>query len=489
MRFLKYAIIGLILSLSITAHAATSWDVANEPQFFLDSTITSSQTTGIRLSAPFLNGEEVNMITTTGGVLRFRQGVKREDVYYSSASVNSSTKVVTLSGVIRDLCRGVTRAIQGCGHGQQFNKGAIVELSVDARLLNLKANVDRLNQFTASGGVSGILNGSGFLVFPKYTNTTTRLSQFGSNPVTGSVSCVIADGVCYYYFGSQWISFGSGAQVNATATIAGKSQAATLAQLQILSSTGSTGALNFITPGLFIKNGSGSVSANRPVLTGNNGALSVTVGGMGRVTHTTGAIIIGQGAGGVTGIVGTSANQVPIWDGSRWAANNISLLSDGVVVHSNFTGSSLIGISSTAQQDFDTTRYAIPANSLLTGSSIEISVRGLTRIKSGQSQTVAFFIGSTQVSSEGICGGSSTLCTFNLEGSITFPEVGHTGKMMWHIRESGMDDGITNTISASTGAVLVNTTNALILKATGTMDTSSPTINSRTIQTIYKRRN
>lgn len=323
MRLLKYAITGLFVSLAITAHAATSWDVANEPQFFLDSTITSSQTTGIRLSAPFLNGEEVNLITTTGGVLRFRQGVKREDVYYSSASVNSSTKVVTLSGVIRDLCRGVTRAIQGCGQGQQFNKGAIVELSVDARLLNLKGNLDRSNVWTASGALGTQLNGSGVLILPLYTDSATRLLQVGSNPRNGLVACDISAGTCSYRLGGQWISFGSGAQVNASITISGKAQASTATALRNLTDTGSTGALNFLTPSLSVKNGSGSTSAGKLVQTNSNGVVAVSLGGTGLRTILTGALIIGQGAGNVAVLPPGAANTVIVSDGTRWAAGSV----------------------------------------------------------------------------------------------------------------------------------------------------------------------
>lgn len=242
-RFLSAAALSLVLLASgaSKAHAITSWDVHNEPQMYLDTSISPSQTASIKIAAPILNGQTVNFTTTTGGMLRLRSGTKQEDIYFSTGSVNSSTKVITLYGVTRNVCRQYGREIRTCGNGQQFNRGSIVELSIAAQLLNWKANIDRANTFSASGAIS--FSNSGSLALPTFADITSRNQQLGATPPgPARAACVTATGACYYYIGNQWVSFGSGAQVNATQSIAGKVQLATVKDQSGAVALGSTGA-------------------------------------------------------------------------------------------------------------------------------------------------------------------------------------------------------------------------------------------------------
>lgn len=258
---------------SMSAYAATSYDVGNEVQMFLDQSMTATQTTAV-LSAPQLNGTNFVFSTTTGGVIRIRSGFAREDVRYTAATVNQTTYKVTLTGLTRNLCPQVTRAYVSCGDGRRWGKGAIVELSQDARLFNLKANIDRPNVFSASGALA--FTGSGSLEPPRFATTAERDRQLGAAPTTVKMACVTATNLCYLSTGGAWTAIGNLGNANGSEIAAGIFQAATIANLKTLTSTGSTGALNVVTVNNVIKNGTGAVSAGKVPSLGSDGVLSAS---------------------------------------------------------------------------------------------------------------------------------------------------------------------------------------------------------------------
>lgn len=204
--FLATCLSLLILSVG-GAFAATSYDVHDVPDMYLNAGITGSQTTGIQVAGPIRNGETVNFPTTSGGVLEIKQGSRVEHLYYGSATVNNTTKVVTLAGVIRDLCFNVGRTFTSCNNGRIFSKGASVRLVDDARLLNLKANVDRSNTYTASGAVQFLLSGS--LAIPTFSSTAERNQQLGANPGGPARIACVTGTACYVYVNGSWKEFGT----------------------------------------------------------------------------------------------------------------------------------------------------------------------------------------------------------------------------------------------------------------------------------------
>ncbi len=234
-----------LLILSATgAYAASSYDVTNEPTMFLRDTVGATDTT-IVLSAPQLNSADHVFGTLTGGVLRIRSGVFKEDFYYAQASVNATTYEVTLTGIIRNLCPQVTRTYVSCGNGRRWGNGAFVELIQDARLFNLKANVDRANNYTASGAAA--FYGSGSLAQPTFATTAERDRQMGATP-GGPVraACVTATGLCYDYIAGSWTARTGGSVANASTTVAGKIQIANTNAQKYRTATGSTGAQNVV---------------------------------------------------------------------------------------------------------------------------------------------------------------------------------------------------------------------------------------------------
>ena len=275
----------LLVGGGLLAHAqlSTSYEVADESQMFLDVSITATQTTGIILAAPQRNGVSITMATKTGGVLRLRQGSRLEDISYTSATVNTTTFKVTLAGVTRNICPGVFKTFVTCGAGQAFSKGAIVELTVDARLLNLKANIDRKNNFTGSGGIS--FSNSGSFTQPYFSTTAIRDTQLGTNPRRGSVSCTDDTGQCYDYLAGAWRSRSGSNIANATQSAAGKVQLATVAN-QLAKTVSDAGPV-VLQARYLTSSGGSALAASRVPIMGAAGLLSGSLLGTGTRSTTT----------------------------------------------------------------------------------------------------------------------------------------------------------------------------------------------------------
>ncbi len=277
-----------LLGVFLHARAATSYDVANESQMFLDTTITNTQTTGIVLASPQWNSVNYTFTTKTGGILRLRQGFKREDILYTSATVNATTLKITLVGVTRNICPNVFFFFVTCGNGQSFSKGATVELIQDARLFNLKANIDRVNTFTGSGMITG--TNTDQAVFRPNSVTTTQRNAF-TNVGNGDIIFNSTIGLNQYYAGGSWYSFGSGAlAVNASQTVRGIVQIAVSSDLSGAVTVGSTTAQPIAGMDLVIRRSSGAINNRNKIAATNNtgylsGSLLGSVFGSGKYLH------------------------------------------------------------------------------------------------------------------------------------------------------------------------------------------------------------
>ena len=310
-------------------HAATSYDVNNLPVMYLRTGITATQTgdgseVDIQFIAPTRNLESITIPAMSGAVFEFRDGDLVESVYSSRVIVNTSSQVVTLTGtVIRDLAWNNCNTFTGNSDGNAWRKGTEIRLADDCRLFNLKVNKDRSNVMTSSGALT--FSGSGSFAIPTFANTTARNQQLGSSPGgPARMACSTSDGVCYLYIGGAWTTIGSSTTANASITAAGKVQISTQAMLANLTDTGSTGALNVITPSLFARNGTGATSANKIPLLDSNGGIPLSMGGNGTgssVGIATGAILVFQRTSAPRPLYATSANQVIVsTDGRSWNA-------------------------------------------------------------------------------------------------------------------------------------------------------------------------
>lgn len=276
--FLGTCVTLLILSTG-AAFAAVSVDWNNLPQMYLENTIAKAQTTNIKLSVPQISGGDWIFSATSGGVLRFRtpNNSTTEDVYYSQAIVNSD-KTVTLTGsVIRHICENVSRSYISCGDGYQWTAGTIVEYTVDARNINMKANIDRRNVFTARDSIR--FSGSGSLGQPTFATTAERDRQLGSSPATGSglVACVTATSLCYDGLGGTWVARGNTGVGAATEAATGIVQLATVAHQ--LARTG-TDAGPTVLQAKNLTSSGGTVLANGRVFIASGSTLDDTALGL-----------------------------------------------------------------------------------------------------------------------------------------------------------------------------------------------------------------
>lgn len=353
-------------------HAAlsTTYDVTNEVQMNLDVSITGTQTTGIILSSPQINGINHRFATTTGGLLRIRSGNFREDITYTSATIGSDNRV-TLVGVTRNICAQYARQYISCGDGRRWGKGAIVELTVDARILNLKLNLDRRNNLTGSGQITGTGTGQAIIDLPCIT--TTQRDAFNSADVSdGQLICNSTTGTFQQRIGGAWLSIGTTGDVNATESVAGKVELATIAEQLSKGISGSAGPLvvqtQYLTSSGAVHGINGTVNASRIPILNASGALAASMGGLGRINPSSGSLLVGAGSGAVGLLRGTTTGQIPRWDNPRgvWTATGGILVNDKTVFLSATT-STATGASNITNVFARTHEYTIPAGELVAG--------------------------------------------------------------------------------------------------------------------------
>lgn len=347
--FVGLLVLSLIVNVGVKlAHAATSYNVSNEAQMFLDVSINASQTTGIIVSAPQVNGTTFTFSTTTGGLLRLRYGQYREDIYYSSASVDATTKKITLSGVIRNICPQYGTQYISCGNGRSWAKGAITELTVDARLINLKANVDRTNTFTAPQTFGSGITLTGVDEAFRLTQVTTAQRDAIASPENGMMVYNTTTGVINQYIAGSWEAIGTTGVSNASETAAGKVELATIKEMTGATIVGSTGAPVVIQARYTAFSGStttdNSAKKGYVVLLNSTGAVDVSLGGIGRTNPGSGGVLIGQGTEKVRVASPTQPNQIllstdgrnPMWGTS--VAPTTAVLNISTPVYRNDNG-------------------------------------------------------------------------------------------------------------------------------------------------------
>lgn len=327
--------LGFVAVTGALAAQTTSWDVTNSPQMYLDVSITPTQTSNIKLSSLTRNSSTAVFPTTTGGVLRIRQGFRVEDISYTSATIDSSN-VTTLVGVTRNLCWNIANSLSTCGDGQAFSKGAVVELSIDARLLNFKLNRDRANTGTGIFSLRSNQTTQPWL-FPNRVTTAQR-DAFTAGTSTAEAPIIYNStvGTMQYWNGTAWINFGSGSIVNATSVIAGKVEMATQTNLSGSVLADDSGAPLSIGTDLVIRHSSGSENArNKVVSTNNTGYLSGSLLASG--TPSKANILLGNMQWVSSGSVGLSQNVISGALIPSLGLNLVDPSGDTTVASSSFT--------------------------------------------------------------------------------------------------------------------------------------------------------
>lgn len=378
MKYLRYifgstALLGLsFIFVWNSGYAITSYNVTNEVQMYLDKTITTTTATGIVLASPKRNGSNHTFGALTGGVLRIRQGSKVEDIYYALAEVRSDN-TVNLQGVVRDLCTSSVFSYVTCGNGRQFSRGSIVELNVDQRIINLKANLDRPSRTIGSGAYICGYTGQPCL-FPGTFTTTQRDAFTYTNSNAFHLLFNSTTGTAEYYnpTTSGYSTFGSGSTVNATLTAGGKVQLTGTAGLILRTATGSTGAPNVPTADLTTMTGGLTSDYGRIPILNVSGLFNSSIGGTGTGgSLSMSGVLITNGTGAMNAVYGvTEGNVLKVDANGSWVSGAATTFSK--TVYLGASDSSGTGASSTAINDFNTHTYNIPANDLISGVAYEI---------------------------------------------------------------------------------------------------------------------
>lgn len=355
-----------------------TYDVENAPQMYLDQSISATVTSFV-IASPQRNGSNYAFATQTGGVLRIRAGSKVEDIYYASASIDSTTNKVTFSTVVRNLCTSTVETYVTCGDGFRFGRGSIVELNQDARLFNLKVNKDRANILKGSGSIRSNQTTQSHIFYNEVT--TAQRDAFTYNGESGD-SYIVANStktVMQYTMdnGASFIDFGSGAIVNATESVAGKVELGTTSEHETQTSTGSTGAATVVQTKNLSATGGSTFQWYVPIMN-VNGVLDVSTGGTGTGSLTQSGLTIANAQNQFTTLQPGANNDVVTSDGDSW----VSTAPPIIAVLTTTGSSTATGASNTTLVHIDQV-YTIPANDCVTGVSYQIKATGNLNISAG----------------------------------------------------------------------------------------------------------
>lgn len=138
---------------------------------------------------------------------------------------------------------------------KQWIDGTIVyvaALASDMLDVNTSSGWSTISSDVSFAGQTSFGNVSiyGSLKGPYYANAVARDAAIPS-PTNSQVAYLVAEGYWTDYIGGSWQQRANGATPNGSLTVAGKFQASTQAAADTPTDTGSTGALNVITPSIF----------------------------------------------------------------------------------------------------------------------------------------------------------------------------------------------------------------------------------------------
>jgi len=425
-----------------------SYDVYTLPEMYLNEGITATQTTGITIAAPKLNGDEITVNGMSGAIFEFRRAGKKEDIYTSLLVVNADN-TLTLSGtVIRDVCQYTeTRTFTTCSNGFQFQRGNRVILTDNHRLFNLKADIDRENTFTGSGRITSDQTTQTWL---NPTSLTTAEIAAVTYKQTGDIVWDETVGIVKYYDGSSWLSIANttGALVNATESVRGVIELATVAEQGAATATGSTAAPLVVQAKYLVKTSSGSVNENKIPILEASGFLSPSLGGTGSGGHIPWGIILG----GTT--TGSKLESVDLL-----GTTNQVLTSNGAGTKPSFEDSTLLNLkvtlaestatgSTNTDEVFADENYTIPANTLAQGEVLHIKAAGTYRLDAG---TLLFKLklGATEMGEFTITTLEEDESAWAIDAWIVVRSIGATGKLI-----AGGTIGIQNIASNGSGSAL-----------------------------------
>ena len=426
-----------LYSLLIMAAPTTSYDVFSGHKTTLNVPITDTQTAGIQFSAMTINGTATAW-TQSSGVVEIKEKVgnieKSELMSFNGISTSNNIVTLTTAGVGRGLplATSGSGAFTASGTGQAFSKNAEVRLIVWHELLNQKADTDRANAFDA--GVTQTFNG---LMSPSTVTFTTDGDEFFTLPslttaerdalsaVNGMMVFNETTGVMNQYISGAWTTFATGTTADASETVGGKVEIATIAEIAAQTSSGGSGADLVIPADVAVQESGDSPAAGNVAAMNASGVLDSSIGGTGAASLTAKAVVIAQGASAMTVVAPGASGNALVSDGTDWSSGTPSASVEkigGVTA-----ASSGVGASDTTENTMAPTwTGASSVSALVAGDVVLVRVGGTYRLDSG-GLDIRLKIGGTQVARFQASTATNAERAWSMDAWINIRTVGGSG--------------------------------------------------------------
>lgn len=234
---------------------ATPTDFASFHRTTLRASMTSgSQTSGVTLN-PLKDPLDPSVLAAwqiTGAQYlvfsrRIKGKIRSEIVKAATASIDSTTKVITLGTLTRNVTWQDGGVETSLGAGYKWPAGTSVELRWVAQNAEQTAFRDVAQTFSALITFSGGINVSGgYSRVPVYADESARDAAIPS-PANGMSAYVTSLGAYTDYTAGSWATRAAGSTPNAADTTAGKVDIASATEMQNGTATdGTSGALNVV---------------------------------------------------------------------------------------------------------------------------------------------------------------------------------------------------------------------------------------------------
>lgn len=244
--------------------------VAYRDEGFLNAGISASATT-VTVAAIYKYPSGVKTkqgLNSTSGYAEISLGGITEVISFGAASVDGTTKVTTLTDVRRGLSQTGTSASFAAGTGRTWAKGARIRVIDFSNYLHNTAFKDKANTFEQAQTFSAPVVVSGTSSYVKLPELTTT-QRDALTPSEGMLIKNSTTGTNQQYVGGSWVDIGDAGTNDASTTVAGKVEEATLAEVSAGTAAGGTGARLFLNPSLTKKDSTGAAEGNVVALNGS----------------------------------------------------------------------------------------------------------------------------------------------------------------------------------------------------------------------------